>query len=166
MGKSGQDLTEDQSNLDLATLASRVAELEQRLGSDSEAAPGLGFSDRKVAILAHSIYRARQRRLKHFDAELFGEPAWDMLLDLFVHFVRGERVSTTSLGLAARVPHATAHRWIDILIAKGLVERLPATDDRRLSIIELTPVGFRQVRDYVVEGIGKFDMPAPDPVTR
>ena len=68
--------------------------------------------------------------------------------------------------MASRVPHATALRWIDVLISKGLAQRMSAPDDKRLSLIELTTEGFRQVRAYVVEGISKFDMPMPDPITR
>lgn len=151
----------DQINLHM--LAERLAEIERRLGS--RAMPTYEFTDQKLARIAASIFRARQRRLKHFDADLFGDPAWDMLLDLFVNQVRGVRVTVGSLGLAARVPQATGIRWIDVLVQKGLVRKLSAADDRRLTLVELTQEGFRKVRAYVQEGIGKFDMPFPDPAS-
>lgn len=159
MGQNNDLLQAGDEHLSLRALAERIAEIEERLRHDA-ASGDVDFSDDKLAVLASSIYRARQRRLKHFDADLFSEPAWDMLLDLFVRMVRGERVSATSLCQAARVPQATGLRCIELLVTRGLAKRVSTADDRRLSLVELTVDGFRRVRAYIVEGIGKFEMPA------
>ena len=74
----------------------------------------------------------------------------------------GRRISTTSLCLAADVPQATGLRYIDLLEAKGLVRRLSALDDRRVTLVDLTQLGYKQMRRYVVDGVGKFDVPLAD----
>jgi len=51
-------------------------------------------------------------------------------------------------------------RYIDQLEAKGLLQRQTAPDDRRMTLVDLTQLGYRLMRRYVVEGMGKFDMPA------
>ena len=146
----------------IETLAQRIDELEARTLDSSEAVRSLGFSDEKLATIAASIYRSRQRRGGYFDTALFGEPAWDMLLDLFIAKVRGARVSTTSLCLAASVPQATGLRWVGELVKAGLARRYRAPDDARLKLVEITPQGYRLMRRYLAEGVTVFEMPIPD----
>jgi predicted transcriptional regulator len=143
-------------------LAARITIIESSTSAMERVEPGPGFSDKKLATIAESIYRARRRRLKLFNANLFGEPAWDMLLDMFIKTARGERLSTTSLCIAADVPQATGLRWIAQLEEQGLLSRRQVVDDRRLKIVEITPEGYRLMRQYVTEGIARFDMPIPD----
>lgn len=146
----------------IETLAQRVAELEARALEVGEPPRSLGFSDDKLATIASSIYRSRQRRALYFDAALFGEPAWDMLLDLFIAKVRGARVSTTSLCLAANVPQATGLRWVGMIVKAELARRYRAPDDARLKLVEITPEGFRLMRRCVAENVTRFEMPLPD----
>ena len=121
----------------------------------------LGISDDRLSTLAGAIYRMRQHRQSYFDSALFAEPAWDMMLDLFINKVRGARVSTTSLCLAAGVPHATGIRWIRTLREHGLLRRYRATDDARLMLIEITPKGYQLMRRCLSEGVTRFELPVP-----
>lgn len=146
----------------LAELFQRVSELEVKAAGSGQGSPSLGFSDDKLAGLASSIYRMRQHRQAYFDAALFAEPAWDMMLDLFINKVRGARVSTTSLCLAAGVPHATGIRWISTLREHGLLRRYRAPDDARLMLIEITPKGYQLMRQCLSEGVSRFEVPVPE----
>jgi hypothetical protein len=142
-------------------LSSRVAEIEAAAVA-SDSLPTLDFSDNKLGAIASSIHNARQRRLRLFDGSLFGEPAWDMLLTLFIARCRGEQVTTTRLCTASGAPHATGLRWIGLLDRQGLLQRLRAPDDARVMLIELTDTGYALMRRYVTDGIAQFQMPLPD----
>lgn len=146
----------------LVELAERVGELEARVAEAGQGPPARGFSDDKLASLAAAIYRMRQHRQTYFGSELFVEPAWDMVLDLFINKVRGARVSTTSLCLAAGVPHATGIRWIRTLREHGLLRRYRAPDDARLMLIEITPKGYQLMRQCLSEAITRFELPMPE----
>ncbi|SER76833.1 MarR family transcriptional regulator [Sphingobium sp. YR768] len=81
------------------------------------------------------MLRARRIRADFLPGDLFADPAWDMLLDLFAARLEQERVSVSSLCIAAAVPPTTALRWIRILTDKGLVERqADPLDGRRVFI--------------------------------
>ena len=147
---------------DWQVLMEKLADIENRLAGMPLTPPSQTISDRKLAIIASSIYRTRRRREQYFDEALFGEPSWDMLLDLFVSKALGRRVNVTSLCLAAQVPQTTAMRYLRLLEEKGLVERTPAPDDRRVTLVEMTQEGYRQMRLYVVDGLGRFEIPRPD----
>lgn len=92
--------------------------------------------------LGEYVERMRKLRLKRNDvigAELFRDPAWDMLLDLFASHDRGERVSAIALSLSSGVPQSTALRTIQRLEEKGLIVREGDPDDLRRSWIRATP---------------------------
>jgi hypothetical protein len=152
----------DDLQVNIHALMQRVAELEARAAEGRRAAPSLGFSDDKLAAIATSIYRTRQNRLHYFDPTLFAEPAWDMLLDLFINKVRGARVSTTSLCIAAAAPQATGIRWIGLLEEQGLLRRYRAPDDARLMLIEITPRCYQLMRQCLGDSVTRFEMPIPD----
>jgi DNA-binding MarR family transcriptional regulator len=80
----------------------------------------------------------RRQRDAAFGKELFGEPAWDMLLTLFLAHVEGRHVSVSSLCFETAVPATTAHRWMLALIGKGLLVRIGDPDDRRRSHVYLS----------------------------
>ena len=101
------------------------------------------------AVLAHIA--CRKHRARHFGSAVVGEPAWDMLLELFVSRAQGKRLSTSSLCLASGVPQSTALRVISLLQADGLLQRQQAPDDRRLTVVSITPHGYRKVRAYIVD---------------
>ena len=141
-------------------LAQRIVDIEAKLSASAGALPASELTDEALATVAQRIYKARRRRARHLPVELLGEPAWDMLLDLFVATVRGKRVRTTSACLAARSPGSTGLRWLAALEAHGLVERHGEPGDRRVKLIRLTRQGYQLMRRYLVEGIDATELPA------
>ena len=90
------------------------------------------------AAFVRSIIKRRRDRERYFPAELFGDPAWDMMLDLTAARLERRDVSVSSLCIAAAVPTTTALRWIRNLCDAGLFERNTDPDDARRGIITLS----------------------------
>ena len=88
--------------------------------------------------MVRRIIRQRQLRARFFDAELFADPAWDMLLDLTAARAEHTRVSVTSLCIASGVPPTTALRWIGQMTECGLFDRIEDDTDRRRAFIGLS----------------------------
>ena len=84
------------------------------------------------------IIRQRKLRAAFFDATLFADPAWDMLLDLAAATRENVNVSTSSLCIAANVPATTALRWISVMSDAGLLEKVEDTTDRRRNFVVLS----------------------------
>ena len=154
--------SEEEVRESIRELSERVAELEEKVEHASGEPRALVFSDDKLATIAASFYRSRQLRSAFFQPSLLGEPAWDMLLDLFIHKVQGRRVPTTSLCLAANTPHATGLRWIAVLEREKLVQRSASAVDGRLKLVEMTPKGFQLMRRFIAYSVTRFQMPLPD----
>lgn len=83
------------------------------------------------------MLRARRMRADFLPGDLFADPAWDMLLDLLAARLEQERVSVSSLCIAAAVPPTTALRWIRTLTDRGLVKRQADPHDGRRVFITL-----------------------------
>jgi DNA-binding MarR family transcriptional regulator len=99
--------------------------------------------------LARRTYSDRRRRSKYFDSALFGEPAWDILLDLFIAEKEGRRVSVTSACIGAAVPPTTALRWILVLENEELIWREDDPKDARRAFLYLTPKAYTQMVEYL-----------------
>jgi DNA-binding MarR family transcriptional regulator len=93
---------------------------------------------------AKSILRVRQNRERWFSRAMFGEPAFDLLLCLYVR--AGKETSLTSLARPAGIPYSSALRWLRYLADKGLVACTDSRSDHRATSIQLTPSG-RAVMD-------------------
>jgi len=85
-----------------------------------------------------AFLRARRMREQFLPADLFADPAWDMILDLMAARLAGQRVSVSSLCIAAAVPPTTALRWIRQLTERGVFARIDDPADGRRVFIELT----------------------------
>ncbi len=101
--------------------------------------------------LIRRIIRQRQLRKRFFDADLFADPAWDMLLDLTAARAEHIRVSVTSLCIASAVPPTTALRWIGQLTDAGLFQRVEDEADRRRVFIALTDSAADAMARYFAE---------------
>lgn len=84
------------------------------------------------------IIKARRLRDHYFEPRFFGDPAWDMLLDLYAAALGYEKVSVSSLCLASAVPQTTALRWVGVLTKAGLIERRKDDKDGRRYFVQLT----------------------------
>jgi predicted transcriptional regulator len=130
---------------DTAEASARVDQPEQNLRSGER---GGDLSNRSLLALARMIYKARRGRAEFFGADLFADPAWDILLELFIAELCGKRTSTTRLCIAAAVPPTTALRYATHLESLGLVSRASCDTDARILLRSITPKGFRLMRDY------------------
>jgi DNA-binding MarR family transcriptional regulator len=90
------------------------------------------------AALVRNILKFGTSRRQFFDPNLFGEPAWDILLELYGAEFRGRAESVSSLCIASGVPSTTALRWIGTLEEKGLLSRKRDPHDARRIFVTLT----------------------------
>jgi len=104
-------------------------------GQPPLAEPRTALPDPKMV---RKVIANRQARARFFDPELFGDPAWDMLLDLTAAHGEGAQVSVTSLCIAAGVPATTALRWLTQMVESGIFQRVPDPADRRRAFIGLS----------------------------
>ncbi|HWU04181.1 MAG TPA: MarR family winged helix-turn-helix transcriptional regulator [Novosphingobium sp.] len=135
----------------LSELTSELARMADELGEIAEQRDGEPCEQANCdpVDMAMSIYRNRRRRGQIFgDDDLFGEPAWDMLLDLYVAEKNQKRIAVTSACIGAAVPPTTALRWIRILEDKQLILREVDKDDARRTFVRLSPLGCERMEAY------------------
>jgi DNA-binding MarR family transcriptional regulator len=82
---------------------------------------------------------------------LFGEPAWDILLTLYVIDADQRRLSTRDLSKHANLALTTALRWLDYLEEQDLITRKTNTFDRRVVYVEISHKGRAAMDHYLAE---------------
>jgi len=141
---------------EVARIAEALAALGRKIGPSGDAVddrrgsydsgPGVDMVD---PFAIRQAIRARRLRDGFFPTGLFEDPAWDMLLDLFAAELEGNRVSVSSLCIAAAVAPTTALRWIGKLTEAALLQRVPDPHDKRRAFMALTDRARTAMRAYL-----------------
>lgn len=104
---------------------------------------------RPAERILRNVVSARRQRDDYFDARLFADPAWDILLDLALAEITQTRVCVTDLCVGASVPHTTALRWITRMTDDGLLKRQDDPLDARRKFVELSHAASAQMQNYL-----------------
>lgn len=127
-------MTIEGQHLDLIDLTVSVSRtlIERALFSlvPGQVAPG----ERRLTV-ARIILEDRRRRLEFFPDVRFGEPSWDMMLDIYIADHDGRQVAVSDLCVAANAPTTTALRHIGALVRAGYITRQQDPQDGRRTLL-------------------------------
>ena len=110
-----------------------------------------------VVELARRMYALRRSRDESFGAGLFSEPAWDLLLHLFVAGAEGRRESVSSACDGTAAPATTALRKLRQLEEGGWILREGDPEDARRSFVRLSPQAVEQMRELLRGACSRLD---------
>ena len=96
---------------------------------------------------ARRIIASRKLRTSFFPLEMFGEPAWDILLSLYC-VGSAETQSQQFLAAGSGVPTSTTIRWLKYLESEGLIART-FDHDSASNHVQLTEKACRALELYL-----------------
>jgi DNA-binding MarR family transcriptional regulator len=112
--------------------------------------------DAETLRIAKLLYEARRRRDAASSVKgLFGEPGWDILLDLFIARKTRTALQVSSVCAGAGLPSTTVLRWIARLEREGLIVRVADVEDARRRYVSLTTRGLRLTTN-LLDAIGSI----------
>lgn len=160
MSKSGSSekeglLVKNESVVDLikdltAKLSAVAEEFNGRVAEASEPKPaGDVPSEAMLVERANAVLADRRMRRQFLPEELFHEPAWDMLLALFVSRDDRAPMNIKALVSMSDAPVTTSQRWIEHLHKLKLIDRVIDPTDRRRVEISLSDSGEQAMRSYL-----------------
>jgi DNA-binding MarR family transcriptional regulator len=94
---------------------------------------------------ARLLYDVARRRTEALGVDAFSDPAWHMLLDLFLTESGGGRLSVTALCIGSRSSTTTALRYVGLLQGAGLIVRCRDSTDARRSYVRLTEAAWQSL---------------------
>lgn len=71
---------------------------------------------------AETVFSQRQARHLMIDAELLGEPGWDILLCAYIAHRKGERCSLETFTSKIRLSPEITKRWVYLLAARDMLD--------------------------------------------
>lgn len=98
--------------------------------------------------MVEALIRSRRQRLEFFEKDLFFDPAWSIMLDLFRAELKEQRISVSSVCYGSGVPETTALRYVRTLEERGYIDRVQDTSDKRRVFLKLTPVASAKLLGY------------------
>lgn len=133
---------------ELVAIAARLRDVAATPGVEAIGKP-LPRSERRYLALARQAYALRRNRAAIFgNPELFGEPAWDILLDLYIAHAEAKPVSVSSACIGSASPPTTGLRWLGVLAEEGLVVRENDPEDNRRVLVRLTRQGITAMERF------------------
>jgi len=116
--------------------------------AEAERPSALKYPPEALLERAEQILRVRRAREQLFSRAICGEPAFELLLCLYLQSKEKE-TSVTSVATSAGIPYSSAMRWIRYLVGKGYVERTDSRSDRRVTCVELTPYARAMMDEFL-----------------
>jgi DNA-binding MarR family transcriptional regulator len=143
----------DDAERQIARLEHELSALKRRVAAGRSA---VVFGPCRMPPDVRSILSARRAREQLISRELFADPAWDILLELYAANLEQRKISTSDLCIASAVPATTALRWIDKLHHMGFLLREEDRFDRRRVLVTLSPAGRARMQSYFEALPGAF----------
>jgi len=110
--------------------------VSRSLGIVASKPPSDGFGSGSADFARH-LWWERRLRTEFFPPELFGEPAWDLILATFTSEAQGEPVRLNKAHLSACVPFSAAQKRARDLVALGIVQAEPIKPGHRFKQLTL-----------------------------
>lgn len=98
-----------------------------------------------------SVLAYRRGREAAFGRDLFSDPAWDLLLELYAARLAGRSVTLAELATAIDIPRSTSARWINALVERGLIITTTDSVDCTQLRLDLSPdaaARMKRLMDY------------------
>jgi DNA-binding MarR family transcriptional regulator len=109
-----------------------------------------------VVELARRMVQLRRRRDASLGSELFSEPAWNILLYLFLAGADGLTVSVSAACEGAAAPQTTALRRLRQLEEARLIVREGDPRDARRDYVRLSALACRKMRSLLKGGCSRL----------
>jgi len=147
---------------EVRALAHQLLAWADHLTSSREPGRELSEEGRHDLILGLALAARAARRLR---AEIFpgaplGNPAWDIMLDLFIQDMNGYRTSLDHLAINGDLPAAAVYEAVELVAGLGLLERTPDRFDNRVVWLSLSVSG-RQGMFDLLEKSAELVRPMP-----
>jgi MarR family transcriptional regulator, temperature-dependent positive regulator of motility len=129
---------------DLDALSNALATVKTRRLTATQDAPETDRHDVRIVQEVRREIGLRRRRdalVGSADEAAFGEPGWDILLDLYQADGSRNALATLSIARGANIAPSSLLRWLAVLTERGWITRTRDTFDRRRVSVCLTPAG-------------------------
>lgn len=120
----------------------------------------IALQDRTTQLAGQSIPldRARDHFKKQKSRErifgrttIFSDPAWNILVDLFIASEERKPITVSSACISSSVPTTTALRYLKLLEDDGHILRVEHRSNGRLSLLYLSEATNNQLRRYFAD---------------
>ena len=134
--------------LEARRLLSLISSADHRLFEDTANRRCHPVSAQQLIRRAQEILTHRRRRQQIFGRAMFSEPAWEILLSLYLLDTHA-RQTISRLALMVDASKSTALRWIEYLEAQHWVHKESHPTDARASFVRLTAKGRDAIELYL-----------------
>ena len=136
---------------ELEQLQALLDQLREALWCDAQPKDIDTLDPATLGRIVTAVIKSRRRRERYFGGELFGEPAWEILLELYAAEQADEKLSVSGACHVSGAPGTTALRYVNRLQKDGWIRRDQDSLDGRRCWLRLTEQGLSAMQNYLHE---------------
>lgn len=142
---------------EIRALAQRLHDWADELAGETAGPREKSAEDEQVLALAVAEVMEEVNSLRTLIFDMpFGNPDWDVMLDLFVREATGRSVTLDHLVLEGENLAATVHRCVEVLAARGLIERTADRFDAHVEWLSLSHAGREAMTELLLRTASCF----------
>lgn len=140
---------------ELSAIKSNIAEISEKVENQLKSDILDNDGNEYLINFVSRYMENRKLRSKMISQDLFSDPCWDILMDVFSARLNDKNISVSAVATAGNMPHTTGLRYIDTLEKIGYIYRERDDWDGRRIFVKMTDDTFRMMKDYFVRVLQK-----------
>lgn len=116
-------------------------------GNDNLETPKPALHEMSPRAYFKALLMIRRTREQYFGSSLFGEPAWDIMLELMLARIDNREMKTSELGIIADALGTDARQLVDTLEKSRLIDRFHNAEDEGDDYLVLSSEAARRMAE-------------------
>ena len=133
---------------ELSAIKTNIAEISEKVENEIKGDIFDNESDFYLNAFVIRYMENRNLRNKMISQELFSDPCWDILMDVFSARLNEKNISVSAVATAGNMSHTTGLRYIDTLEKIGYIYRERDDWDGRRIFVKISDETFTMMKEY------------------
>lgn len=123
----------------------------------ASAQPSASAASGRLAAIAREELDRRRRRGALIGGGLFADPAWEIMLLLYVREQEEGGADLEALHQSANIALTTLLRWIGLFVDAGIVVSVPVASTEHIHAVSLSRKGLEEMEQYLADCRSRSD---------
>lgn len=133
---------------ELSAIKSNIVEISEKVENEIRSEIFESNDDKYLSNFVQRYMENRNLRNKMIHKDLFSDPCWDILIDVFSARLNEKNISVSAVATAGNMPHTTGLRYIDTLEKIGYIYRERDDWDGRRIFVKISDQTYLMMKEY------------------
>jgi DNA-binding MarR family transcriptional regulator len=135
---------------EISDIQKNIGRISQQIGYEVRHKLSDTEQDEYLVEMIEKYFENKRLRYIIISQDLFSDPYWDILMELFYARLRGKNVTVSAVATAGNMAQTTGLRYLDSLLAMEYIYRERDDCDGRKVFIKISEKPFLLMKEYFI----------------